>query len=252
MTERTPLVAANWKMNGTLASIKPLLDGVLDGLGAEFPAEVAICPPFVYLAEVARALDESNISLGAQNVSHHEAGAFTGEVSVSMLQDYGCQYVIVGHSERRHIYGEGDHEVSEKFLAAVKADISPILCVGERLEEREGDATEEVVARQIDAVINVAGIEAFESAVIAYEPVWAIGTGKNATPEQAEEVHEFIRLRLARHDDKVAGNIRILYGGSVKADNAASLFSMANVDGGLIGGASLKVDDFVSICRATR
>ena len=252
MTDRTPLVAANWKMNGNLADIKVLLDGVLAGIRKECAAEIAICPPFVYLAELALALQNSDIRLGAQTVSEHEAGAYTGEVSVSMLQDFGCQYVIVGHSERRHIYGESDKQVAAKFLAAVEGDLQPILCVGERLEERETGNTEEVIARQLDAVIALADIEAFQSAVIAYEPVWAIGTGKNASPEQAEEVHEFIRLRLARHDDAVAASIRILYGGSVKADNAASLFSMANVDGGLIGGASLKADEFTSICHAAR
>jgi len=252
MTDRTPLVAANWKMNGTLSSIRPLLAGILAGIGDDCSAEVAICPPFVYLAELATTLENSRIRLGVQNVSHLESGAYTGEVSVAMIRDFGCHYAIVGHSERRHIYAESDKEIAEKFLAAIKGGIHPILCVGERLEERESDATEEVIARQLDVVIDQAGIESFTQAVIAYEPVWAIGTGRNATPEQAEEVHEFIRLRLARHDDGSANAIRILYGGSVKADNAESLFSMANVDGGLIGGASLQVDDFVSICRAAR
>ncbi len=252
MTDRTPLVAANWKMNGTLSSLRPLLVGVLSGLREETAIDVAICPPFVYLQELATTLHDSNVALGAQNVSHLDSGAYTGEVSVAMLKDYGCRYVIVGHSERRHIYGESDAVVAAKFQAAVMGELCPILCVGETLEEREADATEEVVARQLDAVIDTAGIGEFKQAVIAYEPVWAIGTGRNATPEQAEEVHEFIRLRLARHDDDTADTIRILYGGSVKADNAETIFSMANVDGGLIGGASLKADDFVSICQATR
>ena len=202
MTDRTPLVAANWKMNGTLATIRPLLAGIMEGVREDCIAEVAICPPFVYLAELSAMLANTEVRLGAQNVSQQASGAFTGEISVAMLRDFACHYVIVGHSERRHIYGESDNDIAEKFAA--------------------------------------------------YEPVWAIGTGRNASPEQAEEVHEFIRLRLARHDDACAGAVRILYGGSVKADNAENLFSMANVDGGLIGGASLNADDFVSICRATR
>jgi len=252
MTDRTPLVAANWKMNGTLATIRPLLGGIMEDVREDCTAEVAICPPFVYLAELSALLTNTEVHLGAQNVSQQASGAFTGEISVAMLRDFACHYVIVGHSERRHIYGESDHEVAEKFAAAVAGDLVPILCVGERLEEREDDATETVIARQLDTVIRHAGIESFRQAVIAYEPVWAIGTGRNATPEQAEEVHEFIRLRLARHDDACAGAVRILYGGSVKADNAENIFSMANVDGGLIGGASLNAGDFVSICRATR
>lgn len=252
MAERTPLVAANWKMNGTQATNEALIEGVIAGLQSDCPADVAICAPFVYLADMSIALQATQIELGAQTVSEHDAGAYTGEISVSMLQDFGCQYVIVGHSERRHIFGEQDRAVAEKFLAAVEGNIQPILCVGEQLGEREDGATETVIAGQLDAVIELAGIEAFTSAVIAYEPVWAIGTGKTATPEQAEQVHQFIRARLAGHDREIAEGIRILYGGSVKADNAASLFSMANIDGGLIGGASLIASDFIEICRASR
>ncbi len=250
MTDRTPLVAANWKMNGTRATNEALVEQVITGLPTGQQADVAICPPFVYLADIALELQPTHIQLGAQTVSEHDAGAFTGEVSVSMLQDFGCQYVIVGHSERRHLYGESDRAIAGKFLAAVEADVQPILCLGEQLHEREAGQTETVVARQLDVVIQSAGIEAFTSAVIAYEPVWAIGTGKTATPEQAELVHQFIRERLAEHDKEIAGGIRILYGGSVKPDNAAELFSMANIDGGLIGGASLKADDFIAICQA--
>lgn len=254
MSKRRMLVAANWKMNGSLATIGPLVTGILDGLGNEAGKEhdVAICPPFVYLSELKKMLAGSKISLGAQNVSHLEKGAYTGEVSMDMVADFDCDYVIVGHSERRALYAENDRRVAEKFVAVTEKKVVPILCVGELLEEREAGDTEEVIARQLDAVIDQAGIEAFKNAVIAYEPVWAIGTGKTASPEQAQEVHEFIRLRLARHDDGIADATRILYGGSVKADNAENLFSMADIDGGLIGGASLVAGDFVAICRAMR
>lgn len=249
MTQRQILVAANWKMNGTLESIRPLLADVIQGVSG-ISNEVAICPPFIYISELAKQLSGSEIRLGAQNVSQQEKGAYTGEVAVSMLKDYGCDYVIVGHSERRTLYAETDELVAEKFVAVQADGMTPILCVGELLEEREANNTEDVVARQLDAVIGHAGIEAFNNAVIAYEPVWAIGTGKTATPEQAQEVHEFIRLRLARHDNDAANKIRILYGGSVKADNAEQLFKMADIDGGLIGGASLVAEDFLTICKA--
>jgi triosephosphate isomerase len=238
-------------MNGTLASIKPLVQAVLAGI-RDCRAEVALCPPAVYLPEVGTLLKDSGVALGAQNVSNHEAGAYTGEIAAAMLCDYSCRYVIVGHSERRTLYGESDQVIAEKFSRVQTAGMTPILCVGELLQEREAGNTEEVVARQLDAVINHAGIAAFANAVIAYEPVWAIGTGRTATPEQAQEVHAFIRLRLARHDDRIAAKIRIQYGGSVKAGNAGELFSMADVDGGLIGGASLKADEFLAICHAVR
>lgn len=250
MTARIPLVAANWKMNGSLSANADLVTAIANGLETE--GEVAICPPFVYLAQASDLIEKSKISLGAQNVSHLEKGAYTGEVSLGMLQDFGCHYVIVGHSERRQLYAETDHKVAEKFLAVVNSGLDPILCIGELLEEREADDTEEVIARQLDAVIKLTGIAAFAKAVIAYEPVWAIGTGKTATPEQAQEVHAFIRLQLARHDEQIADQIRILYGGSVKADNANDLFTMTDVDGGLIGGASLIADDFLAICHAMR
>ena len=250
MTDRQYLVAANWKMNGNLETIRPLVQGVVAGLAAECKAEVAICPPAIYIPEVGQLLKGSVISLGSQNVSEHESGAYTGEIAAGMLNDYDCRYVIVGHSERRNIYGESDQLVAEKFVRVQAAGMVPILCVGELLEEREAGNTEEVVARQLDAVIEQAGIAAFTDAVIAYEPVWAIGTGLTATPDQAQEVHAFIRLRLARHDDNIADKIRIQYGGSVKAGNARELFSMADVDGGLIGGASLKAEEFLAICHA--
>ena len=250
MTKRQVLVAANWKMNGTLQTVRPLLKGIAAGCKEGIPAEVAICPPFIYLAETATLLSGSDISLGAQNVSEHASGAHTGEISAAMLKDLGCKYVIIGHSERRHIYGESDAAVARKFMRAVQTGLIPILCVGEELSDREAGQTEEVVARQLDAVIQVASIGSFSKAVIAYEPVWAIGTGRVATQDQAQEVHAFIRLRLARHDSGVADRMRILYGGSVKASNAGDLFSMADIDGGLIGGASLQAEEFIGICRA--
>jgi len=250
MTKRQPLVAANWKMNGTLATIRPLVAAISAGINEGVRAEIAICPPYVYLAEVAGLLENTGMLLGAQNLSRHDSGAYTGEISSAMLLEYGCRFVIVGHSERRSLYGETDALVADKFTQAIKSGLKPILCIGEYLEEREACDTDNVIARQLDAVITKCGIESFEQAVIAYEPVWAIGTGMTATPEQAQEVHAFIRLRLARHDEKVADTIRILYGGSVKATNAKDLFTMADIDGGLIGGASLDANDFLAICRA--
>jgi triosephosphate isomerase len=251
MSERQSLVAANWKMNGSLASMQTLVDAIKAGL-ADCTAEVVICAPYIYLPELRQQLQGSAILSGAQNVSEHEAGAYTGEISTSMLRDFDCHYVIVGHSERRHIYGESDTLVAEKFARIQSAGMLPILCLGEQLEEREAGSTESVVARQLDAVIDKVGINAFAQAVIAYEPVWAIGTGKTATKEQAQEVHAFIRQRLARQNSTIAASIRLLYGGSVKADNANDLFSMTDVDGGLIGGASLVAEDFLAICQATR
>lgn len=247
---RRPLIAGNWKMNGSKAGIRELLEGIKAGMGAVNSAEVAVCPPFVYIAEVAAQLDGSSIVWGAQNVSQHASGAYTGEVAPAMLKDFGCTYVIVGHSERRSLYGEDDETVAAKFEAAQGAELTPILCVGETLEEREQGITEQVVARQIDAVIQRVGVQALRQAVVAYEPVWAIGTGKTATPQQAQEVHAFIRSRIADRDAEVAGGLRILYGGSMNAENAAGLLAQADIDGGLIGGASLKADQFVTICKA--
>jgi triosephosphate isomerase len=249
---RRPLVAGNWKMYGSKASVGRLLDGVLAGLDDVPDVDVAVCAPFVYLHLVESRLRGTRIAWGAQDVCDRPGeGAFTGEVSGQMLRDFDCRYVIVGHSERRHIYGESDVLVAAKFKAARAAGLVPILCVGELLEERERGETEKVVDRQLDAVLEAvrepAGIG---GGVIAYEPVWAIGTGKTATPEQAQEVHAFIRERLAREDREVAANMRILYGGSVKAANAPDLFRMDDIDGGLIGGASLKAEEFLSICRA--
>ncbi len=247
---RRKLVAGNWKMNGSKASIKELLDGVKAGAGEITNADIAVCAPFVYLADVESQLSGSNIAWGAQNLSHEASGAFTGEISAAMLNDFNCKYAIVGHSERRTLYGEDDAVVAKKFAAARAAGITPILCVGETLEEREKGVTEDVVARQIDAVIDAEGIAAIGDAVIAYEPVWAIGTGKTASPEQAQDVHDFIRQRLAGHDADVAAKTVILYGGSMNAGNATELLAKPDIDGGLIGGASLKAADFLTICQA--
>jgi triosephosphate isomerase len=247
---RRPLVAGNWKMHGSRAETAQLLDELIQQQSAELVAEVAVCPPFVYLPDAARRLKESNIALGGQNVCAEPVGAFTGEVSATMLKDVGCRYVIVGHSERRALFHEDDKLVARKFMAVQGQKLTPILCVGETLEQRERAETEAVVARQLDAVVAVAGIAAFADAVIAYEPVWAIGTGKNATPDQAQAVHAFIRGRIAARDAKIAADLRILYGGSVKAANAAELFEMPDVDGGLVGGASLRGDEFGKICAA--
>jgi triosephosphate isomerase len=247
---RQPLVAGNWKMNGSSDSVTALVDGIKAGIGDIRTAELAVCPPFVYIPQVAAMLAGSAISYGAQDVSDREAGAYTGEVAAGMLTDIGCRYVIVGHSERRSLYGESDAFTAAKFAAARQAGLVPILCVGELLEEREQGTTEQVVERQLDAVIELEGIEALGDAVIAYEPVWAIGTGKTATPAQAQEVHAFIRGKLAGLDAAVADRVRILYGGSMNAGNAAELLAMPDIDGGLIGGASLKPADFLAIGKA--
>ncbi|MDH5189908.1 MAG: triose-phosphate isomerase [Gammaproteobacteria bacterium] len=247
---RQPLVAGNWKMNGSRESIKALLDGIKAGIGAVNKAEVAVCAPYVYLADVQQQLNGSNVSWGAQNLSTEASGAFTGEISADMIKDFSCKYVIVGHSERRSLYGETDEIVAHKFEVARNAGLVPILCVGELLEEREKGITEEVVNRQLDAVINRVGIAALADGVIAYEPVWAIGTGKTATPDQAQETHAAIRQKLASMDAGVAEKVQILYGGSMNAGNAAELIGMADIDGGLIGGASLKSDDFLTIGKA--
>jgi triosephosphate isomerase len=247
---RQPLVAGNWKMNGTRESNRALLHELCENIAGVTAARVAVCPPFVYLDQVQALLTGTPIAWGAQNVSHESPGAFTGEIATVMLRDFGCTYVIVGHSERRHLLGESDAVVAKKFAAARAAGLIPILCVGELLEERERGETEAVVERQLQAVIGLEGVQALRAAVVAYEPVWAIGTGRTATPDQAQEVHAFIRRRLAAMDADVAARLPILYGGSVKASNAAALFAMADIDGGLIGGASLEASEFLSICRA--
>jgi triosephosphate isomerase (TIM) len=247
---RKPLVAGNWKMNGTRAGVAELLDGIKAGMGAVPNAEVAVCPPFVFIPEAAARLAGTAVAWGGQNLSTHASGAYTGEIAASMLTDYGCKYVIVGHSERRTLYGEDDALVAEKFETARKAGLVPILCVGETLEERENGATEAVVARQLDAVLEKFGATALGQGVVAYEPVWAIGTGRTATPQQAQDVHAFIRGRIAARDRAVADGLRVLYGGSMKPDNAVELMAQPDIDGGLIGGASLKASDFLAICKA--
>jgi len=251
---RQTLVAGNWKMNGTRSSATDLIGAVKQGMAAVKSARVAVCPPFVYLSEAARLIKDTAIALGGQDICPEVGeGAFTGEVSGAMLRDVGCTCVIVGHSERRTLYGETDAVVAKKFYAALAAGLTPILCVGEQLRERESGATEAVIARQLDAVLaQEGGVAALTKAVIAYEPVWAIGTGKTATPEQAQQVHAFIRGRIAYHDKMVAARVQILYGGSVKAGNAAELFAMPDIDGGLIGGASLDAEQFLAICRAAQ
>ncbi|MBA53541.1 MAG: triose-phosphate isomerase [Pseudomonadales bacterium] len=246
---RTPVVAGNWKMNGTKATVATLLQGLKHGLQPG-RANVLVCAPFPYLSQVADELSGTAIQWGAQNVSEHPSGAYTGEVSVGMLEDFGCSHVILGHSERRALYGEQDDVIAEKFCAVQAAGLTPILCVGETLEQREAGATMSVVEQQLMAVVNRAGITAMTKAVLAYEPVWAIGTGKTASPEQAQEVHQALRARLAREDGAVADSLSILYGGSVKASNAAELFACPDIDGGLIGGASLDAEEFIAICQA--
>ena len=244
------LVAGNWKMNGSTASSKELVAGIVAGAPQSDSAKLLICPPFPYLAAVARQISGSRVLLGAQNVSEHESGAFTGEVAPAMLRDIGCEYVIVGHSERRALYGETSFAVAAKFKAALDAGLKPILCVGETLEQRESGGTESVVEVQLGAVIDKVGIAGFKSAVVAYEPVWAIGTGVTASPEQAQDVHRHIRGVMAGHDADVAESTQILYGGSMKGENAAGLLAMLDIDGGLIGGASLKAGDFLAIAEA--
>jgi len=237
-------------MHGSRAENADLVRTLLDLLKPDARAEVLLCPPFVYLWEVGRQIKDSDVALGGQSLCAEAQGAFTGEVSGAMLRDVGCRYALVGHSERRQLYREGDALVARKFMAAQSAGLLPVLCVGETLEEREAGKTGEVVARQVDSVLAVSGVAALERAVIAYEPVWAIGTGRTASPEQAQEVHAMIRAQVAALDGTIAASVRILYGGSVKASNARELFAMADIDGGLVGGASLKADEFAQICAA--
>jgi len=249
---RRPIVAGNWKMHGSRAENARLVEELLARCPGQPAASCVVCPPFPYLQEVGRLLRGSVLSLGGQDVCADAQGAFTGEVSAAMLKDVGCEYVIVGHSERRLLYRESDQLVARKFAAAQARGLTPILCLGERLSEREAGETHAVVGRQFDAVLDLTGVGSLARAVIAYEPVWAIGTGRNASPEQAEDVHAFIRQRLTQRDAKIAAGLLILYGGSVKAGNARDLFAQRDVDGGLIGGASLKAEEFLSIAAAAR
>jgi len=247
---RRKLVAGNWKMHGSLAENQTRLTALAGANLVSEQVQVAVFPTYPYLGQCRSVLGDSGIEFGAQNVSEYAVGAYTGEVSAEMQKDFGCSQVIIGHSERRAIYGESDQVIAQKFVAAQSAYLVPVLCVGETLEQREQGETQTVVAAQIEAVIAVAGIEAFASAIIAYEPVWAIGTGKTATPEQAQEVHQAIRQQLAAHNEQIADKIQILYGGSVKPDNAAEIFAQPDVDGALVGGASLAAEDFIQICQA--
>ena len=247
---RKILVAGNWKMHGDKAMINTLLDGLLAGSSADGPADLAVFPPFAYLSLAESQLTGSHIQGGGQTLNPNVKGAHTGECSGGMLKDMGCHYVLVGHSERRSLYGESDDDVAQRFRTALAAGLKPVLCVGETLSEREDEQTEAVVGRQLDAVIDVTGIDAFSNAVIAYEPVWAIGTGLTASPDQAQSVHAFIRDKIIALNGIIGGQIRILYGGSVKGSNAAELFAQSDIDGGLIGGASLTVEDFLAIYSA--
>ena len=247
---RRPMVAGNWKMHGSRAANQALLAELERSLKADWPIDIAVFPPYVYVSDAVRALEDGRIAVGAQDVCAESGGAFTGQVSAAMLKDVGCDFVIVGHSERRRWYHEDDALVARKFAAVAGAGLTPVLCVGETLEEREAKMTEAVVGRQLDAVISMHGIGGFARAILAYEPVWAIGTGRTASPVQAQEVHLFLRNRIHAQDAKIARHLRILYGGSVKAGNAAELFEMPDVDGGLVGGASLSADEFQQICAA--
>lgn len=252
MAMRSKLVAGNWKMHGGSLQNRDLLNAIVPATMGLNNVDLAVCVPYPYLFQAQSILQNTHVSWGAQNLSQHEKGAYTGEVSAVMLTDFGCRYVIVGHSERRALYAEDSHTVALKFKAAQAVALTPILCIGETLDQREAGITEQVVAEQLDAVIESAGINALVKSVLAYEPVWAIGTGKTATPEQAQDVHAFIRARIAAYALEVADQLKILYGGSVKANNAAELFGMPDIDGGLIGGASLVADEFISICRAAK
>lgn len=250
MSQRRPLIAGNWKMNGARDASAELVRALAAGVAGD-AAEMLICPPFVYLDSARGWIGDAPISLGAQNLAAEQGpGAFTGEVSGTMLADIGCRYVIVGHSERRTLYGETDAVVVEKFKAAQAAGLVPILCVGENLEQREGQATDAVVAGQVSAVVDALGVDVLKNAVIAYEPIWAIGTGKTASPEQAQAVHAMVRGLIAGHDAIISGSLRILYGGSVKGSNAADLLGQPDIDGGLVGGASLDAADFLAIYGA--
>jgi triosephosphate isomerase len=247
---RTKIVAGNWKMNGSLASNEALLGGLVAGLEQCKGIEVAVFSPFPYLAQLKSVLTSSPIVWGAQTLSEHANGAYTGEVSAAMLNEFDCKYVLVGHSERRSLFAESDAVVAAKFAAAQAAGLIPVLCVGESLEEREAGATFAVVSRQLQAVLDRSGVESLRKAMLAYEPVWAIGTGRTASPAQAQEVHAALREFVAAASPVVAAELAILYGGSVKAQNAGDLFAQPDVDGGLIGGASLQVAEFVAICQA--
>ncbi len=245
---RGMLVAGNWKMHGSMHSTREWV-AMVKAISSPTCTRVMF-PPFPYLSTAMQVATSDEVAMGAQDLSQHAEGAYTGEVAASMLQDIGVEYVLVGHSERRQYHAESDAVVAAKFLAAVSVGLRPVLCLGETLEEREAGRTEEVIRRQLGTVLDRCGLSAFSEAVIAYEPVWAIGTGHTAHPDQAQQIHAFIRSQLAGRDAKLARMTRLLYGGSVKPDNAAELFSEADIDGGLVGGASLQAVDFLAICAA--
>ncbi len=247
---RQKVVVGNWKLNGSVAGNEALLKALLGGTPRNGSAGCAVCVPFPYLAQARALLEGTAIAWGAQDCSRHEKGAFTGDVSAAMIAEFGSRYAIVGHSERRTLFGDTDAIVVEKYGRAKKAGLKPIFCVGETLQEREAGSTETVLAKQVDALLDSGGAQQLEGGVVAYEPVWAIGTGKTATTQQAQDAHDFIRRRIAAKDSKVAEQLPILYGGSVKAANAAELFAMPDVDGGLVGGASLVAEEFVAIWHA--
>jgi triosephosphate isomerase (TIM) len=246
---RKTIVAGNWKMNASKDSVESLVTDILSG-ASDVSADIIVCAPFPYLSQVEVLIEGSNLMLGAQNLNVNASGAFTGEVSAEMIKDFGANHVIVGHSERRSLYGETSEIVAEKTKAAIDSGLTPILCLGESLDQRESGKTESVVSEQLNKVIKAVGIEAFNNIIIAYEPVWAIGTGVTATPEQAQAVHKFIRDLLATSDQDIADKTSILYGGSMNAGNAVELISCSDIDGGLIGGAALKAEDFLQICKA--
>ncbi len=245
---RRKLVAANWKMHGSKAGVTELLSEIKEGVKS-LSCDIIICPPSLFIDQVRQELIETGIFLGAQNAHPQNEGAFTGEIALSMLPGFDCSYVIIGHSERREIFLESDEFVAEKFLEAQAQGLTPILCIGETQSQREKGLTEKVVLNQLQSVISKVGIAAFADAVIAYEPIWAIGTGLTASPEQAQEVHKNIREFLAKLDQSIAEAISILYGGSVKSTNAKELFAMSDIDGALVGGASLQAEDFIKICK---
>lgn len=247
---RRSLVVGNWKMNGTLESAELLTKGILAGLGSDDKADIAVCVPYVYIPAIGELVKGTHLGLGSQNIANQAAGAYTGEISASMLSEFSVKYALVGHSERRSYYGDTDETVAERFAQAQTKGITPILCVGETLEERESDTTFAVIETQLNAVVNKVGIAAFASAVVAYEPVWAIGTGKTASDDQAQEVHQYIRQYFAKKDQAIADKLQILYGGSAKPDNAKGLFAKPDIDGGLIGGASLDADSFLKIYQS--
>jgi len=247
---RKPMVAGNWKMHGSLSQVLVLLEAIKQGAQTLSSVDIVVLPSFVYLQQTENILSHSSVGWGAQNLYLGNSGAFTGEVSGAMLVDFGCRYVLIGHSERRHLFNEDLTLVAAKFKAAIEAKLQPILCLGETLEERKNGETENIISQQLESVIHAVEINAFRHAVIAYEPIWAIGAGSTATPEQAQKVHAFIRMRLTQYDPDIANTMRILYGGSVKADNAAGLFRMADIDGALVGGASLEAKSFLAICEA--